>query len=62
MYTFILTLRRHTHKHQTIVNTLADILLLGGSWDLVTTYKRAYSHTYSLPEWPYVGYPTYVGL
>ena len=32
-------------------------LFLGGSWDLVTTQNRAYSPTYSLPKWPYMGYP-----
>ena len=31
--------------------------LLGGSWDLVTTYNWAYNPTYNPPKWAYRGYP-----
>ena len=33
--------------------------VLGGLWDLVTTYSCAYDPTYSLPYWPYIGYPNF---
>ena len=33
--------------------------ILGGPWDLVTTYNWAYSPTYNPPKWPYRGYPNY---
>ena len=32
---------------------------LGGSRDFVTTYIWAYNPMYSLPNWPYLGYPYY---
>ena len=33
--------------------------LLGGSWDLVTTYNWTYNPTYNPPKWPYRGYPNF---
>ena len=33
--------------------------LLGGSWDLVTTYNWACNPTYNPPKWAYRGYPNY---
>ena len=33
--------------------------LLGGPWDLVTTYNWAYNSTYNPPKWPYRGYLNY---
>ena len=33
--------------------------LLGGSWDLVTTYNWAYNPTYDPPKRVYRGYPNY---
>ena len=36
-------------------NQLSLLLLLGGSWDVVTTYNWPHSPTNSLPKWPYIG-------
>ena len=33
--------------------------LLGGSWDLVTTYNWAYNLTYNPPKRAYRAYPNY---
>ena len=38
---------------------LAKSVLLGGPWDLVTTYNWAYSPTSTPPKWAYGGYPSY---
>ena len=35
------------------------LVLLGGPWDLVTTYNWANSPTYNPPEWAYRGYPNH---
>ena len=32
--------------------------LLGGPWDLVTTYNWAYNPTYNPPKWADRGYPS----
>ena len=43
-----------------IENIVRDLgLVLGGPWDLVTTYNWAYNPTYSPPKWAYGGYPNY---
>ena len=34
--------------------------LLGGPWDLVTTYNWAYNPDYNHPKWAYRGYPNYM--
>ena len=36
-----------------------NVTLLGGPWDLVTTYNWAYNPTYNFPEWASRGYPNY---
>ena len=36
-----------------------SLLLLGGPWDLVTTYNWAYKPTYNHPKWAYRGYPNH---
>ena len=33
--------------------------ILGGSWDLVTTFSWPCNPTHSLPKWPYIDYPSY---
>ena len=33
--------------------------VLGGPWDLVTTYNWTYNPTYNFPKWAYRGYPNY---
>ena len=35
------------------------LCILGGPWDLVTTYDWAYNPTYNTPRWAYRGYPRY---
>ena len=41
----------------------AERTVLGGPWDLVTTYNWAYNPTYSPPKWAYRGLPqSQVGL
>ena len=39
--------------------TIVLQILLGGPWDLVTTYNWTYSPTYNFPERAYRGYPNY---
>ena len=34
-------------------------LVLGGPWELVTTYNWASNPTYNPPKWAYRGYPKY---
>ena len=41
-------------ERRTQTMTLA---LLGGPWDLVSTYNWAYDPTYNPPKWAYRGYP-----
>ena len=47
--------------HPTPVNLheLKPSTILGGSWDLVTTFNCAYNLTYNPPKWAYRGYPNY---
>ena len=38
---------------------LQEISVLGGPWDLVTTYNWACNPTYNPSKWAYRGYPKY---
>ena len=40
-----------------LLSTPGWLYVLGGLWDLVTTYMWAYTPKYSLPDWPCIGHP-----
>ena len=51
--------REKTHRESDRARKGSRESILGGLWDLVTTYNWAYNPTYDPPKWAYGGYPTY---